>query len=63
MENKRFLTANDVAEYMGSEKGIEMKCWTREEYLKFSEYMMDDPVGYYYFQISILSAVSFSRIE
>ena len=28
---------------MGSEKGIEMKCWTREEYLKFSEYMMDDP--------------------
>ena len=36
---------------MGSEKGIEMKCWTREEYLKFSEYMMDDPVGYYYFQM------------
>lgn len=36
---------------MGSEKGIEMKYWTREEYLKFSEYMMDDPVGYYYFQM------------
>ena len=36
---------------MGSEKGIEMKCWTREEYLKFSEYMVDDPVGYYYFQM------------
>jgi integrase len=28
-----------------------MKCWTRAEYLKFSEYMMDDPVGYYYFQM------------
>ena len=36
---------------MGSENGIEMKYWTREEYLKFSEYMMDDPVGYYYFQM------------
>ena len=36
---------------MGSEKGIEMKYWTRDEYLKFSEYMMDDPVGYYYFQM------------
>jgi integrase len=36
---------------MGSEKGIEMKYWTREEYLKFSEYMMDDPVGHYYFQM------------
>ena len=36
---------------MGSEKGIQMKCWTCEEYLKFSEYMMDDPVGYYYFQM------------
>lgn len=36
---------------MGSEKGIEMKIWTREEYLKFAEYMMDDPAGYYYFQM------------
>ena len=42
---------------MGSEKGIEMKCWIREEYLKFSEYMMDDPVGYYYFQM-LIGAVS-----
>lgn len=36
---------------MGSEKGIQMKYWTREEYLRFAEYMMDDPVGYYYFQM------------
>ena len=36
---------------MGSEKGIEMKYWTQEEYLKFAEYMMDDPPGYYYFQM------------
>ena len=37
---------------MGSEKGIEMKCWTREEYLKFSEYMMDDPVATTIFKCS-----------
>ncbi len=36
---------------MGSEKGVQMKFWTREEYLKFAEFMMDDPVGYYYFQL------------
>ena len=36
---------------MGSEKGIEMKYWNHEEYIKFSEYMMDEPVGYYYFQM------------
>ena len=36
---------------MGSEKGIQMKYWTKEEYLKFSEFMMDDPVGYYCFQV------------
>lgn len=36
---------------MGSEKGVEMKCWTLEQYLRFSEYMMDDPVGYYYFEL------------
>lgn len=36
---------------MGSDKGITMNYWTREEYLKFSEYMMSDPVGYYYFQM------------
>ena len=36
---------------MGSEQGIKMKYWTHEEYLKFAEYMMDDPVGYYYFQM------------
>lgn len=36
---------------MGTEKGIRMKYWTKEEYLKFSEFMMDDPKGYYCFQI------------
>lgn len=36
---------------MGSEHGIQMKIWTLEQYLKFSELMMDEPVLYYYFQM------------
>lgn len=36
---------------MGSDKGIQMSCWTREEYLRFSEEMMDDPKAYYCFQM------------
>lgn len=36
---------------MGSEQGIQMKIWTLEQYLQFSELMMDEPVLYYYFQM------------
>lgn len=36
---------------MGSEKGIQMKFWTKAEYLKFAEAMMDEPLAYYCFQI------------
>ena len=36
---------------MGNNNGIKMKFWTREEYQKFAEYMMDDPEGYYAFQV------------
>lgn len=36
---------------MGSDREIQMKFWTKEEYLKFSEYMMDDLRGYYCFQV------------
>jgi len=36
---------------MGSEKGMQMAYWTREEYLRFSEEMMDDPTAYYCFQM------------
>ena len=36
---------------MGSEKGIQMKYWTQKEYQRFAEFMMDDPKGYYCFQI------------
>ena len=36
---------------MGSEKGIRMKYWTKDQYLKFSEAIMDEPRAYYAFQV------------
>ena len=45
-ENPAMLVGN-----MGSEKGIEMKFWTKEEYLRFAEAMMDEPLAYYCFQV------------
>ena len=36
---------------MGVEERKEMQFWTREEYTKFSEAMMDKPVSYYAFQM------------
>lgn len=35
---------------MGSEKGIRMKYWTKEQYLKFADAIMDDPRAYYAFE-------------
>lgn len=45
-ENPAMLVGN-----MGSDKGIEMNFWTKEEYLRFAEVMMEEPVAYYCFQI------------
>lgn len=36
---------------MGSEKGICMKYWTKEQYLRFVEAMMEYPTAYYSFQV------------
>ena len=36
---------------MGSEEHKEMLFWTKEEYLKFADVMMDEPVSYYAFEI------------
>lgn len=36
---------------MGSSKHQEMLFWTKEEYLKFAEVMMDKPLSYYAFEI------------
>ena len=47
------LHANPAAKAgnMGNEERKEMLFWTKEEYLKFSEEMMDKPVSYYAFQM------------
>ena len=36
---------------MGREESREMKFWTREEYLEFSEAMMDKPLSFYAFEM------------
>lgn len=36
---------------MGSAKGPEMQFWTKEEYLKFADAMMEKPVSYYAFEM------------
>ena len=36
---------------MGSEERTEMLFWTKEEYQKFAEEMMDKPISYYAFQM------------
>lgn len=47
------LRSNPAAKVgnMGSEERAEMLFWTKEEYLKFSEVMMDKPMSYYAFQM------------
>ena len=47
------LKANTAATAgcMGSEKHKEMLFWTKEEYLKFAEAMMDKPQSYYAFEV------------
>jgi len=36
---------------MGEEEGKEMLFWTKEEYLRFAEEMMDKPISYYAFEM------------
>ena len=36
---------------MGKKQGGEMQFWTREEYMKFSEAIMDKPLSYYAFEV------------
>ena len=39
---------------MGAEESKEMLFWTKEEYLKFAEAMMDKPLSYYAFENALL---------
>lgn len=47
------LTCNPArtAGNMGSEKGVKMNFWTEEDYSRFSEIMMDNPLAYYCFEV------------
>ena len=47
------LTLNPAAKVgnMGKAKNKEMLFWTKDEYLKFSDAMMDKPVSYYAFEV------------
>ena len=45
-ENPAMLAGN-----MGTEKGIQMDFFTKEEYLRFADAMMDEPMAYYCFQV------------
>ena len=47
------LKSNPAAKVgnMGKEKSKEMLFWTKEEYMKFAESMMDKPVSFYAFEM------------
>ena len=47
------LKANPAAQVgnMGKAKGREMLFWTKAEYLKFADAMMDKPLSYYAFEM------------
>lgn len=45
-ENPAMLVGN-----MGSDKNIQMQYWTKEEYLRFADAMMDEPLAYYCFEV------------
>lgn len=42
---------------MGSEKNIQMKFWTQEEYARFAEANMDDPLAFYSFETLYWSGI------
>lgn len=47
------LTSNPAAKAgnMGDKDGAETEFWTKEEYMKFADVMMDKPMSYYAFEI------------
>ena len=47
------LTDNPVrrVDKIGSKKGGEMQFWTKDEYLRFSEAVMDKPLSFYAFEV------------
>ena len=68
------LKVNPAAQVgnMGKAKGREMLFWTKAEYLKFAEAMMDKPLSYYAFEMlywcgvregELLAPVSYTHLD
>lgn len=47
---------------MGSEHRKEMLFWTKEEYLKFAEAVMDKPISYYAFELLYWSGIRLGEL-
>ena len=47
---------------MGNEKRKEMLFWTKEDYLKFADVMMDKPVSYYAFEMLYWSGMRLGEL-
>lgn len=47
---------------MGKEKSKDMLFWTKEEYLKFSDSMMDKPISYYAFEMLYWSGLRLGEL-
>lgn len=47
---------------MGNEKRKEMLFWTKEEYLRFADVMMDKPVSYYAFEMLYWSGMRLGKL-
>lgn len=50
-DNKLLENPARIAGNMGTERGIQMQFWTKEQYLKFAEAAMDCPLAYYCFEV------------
>lgn len=53
MESTSFMRVENPCQKagsMGKKKNREMLFWTKEEYLKFADAMMDKPMSYYAFE-------------
>jgi len=59
------LTENPAAKVgnMGKAKNKEMEIWTKEEYLKFIDVMMDKPMSYYAFEMLYWSGIRVGELQ
>ena len=51
-----------IAGNMGNDKNCQFNIWSREEYLRFSETMMDSPIAYYCFETLYWSGIRIGEL-